>query len=144
MAFEYISVTNGVFSFTIPGEGKTVKLFRGDSVIVQKQLTGSYLRTLQFVREIPAVEKTEEPKKETKKPAAKKAPAKKATTKQKAKVEDKITAVVETEEVVAPKEEVEVKAEDKVTSVVETPEVVETPVEDEKPAPKKRGRRKKS
>lgn len=118
MAYKYESITNGLFSFTIPGENRTVKLFSGDTVIVEKQLSGTYLKMFKLVEEIKETKK-EEPKKTTSKP--------------KAKVADKITSVVETEEVEPKTENVEVKAEDTVKKV-----------EEEKPAPKRRGRKKKS
>jgi len=125
MAYEYRSITSGVFSFTIPDpdeeKRKTVKLFKGDTVIVNKQLTGTYLRMLELVREIE--EESE-----------KKVVPKKTTTKQKAKVEDKITAVTETEDIKTEKETVEVKTGDTVTTVKER---------SSKPAPKRRGRKKK-
>ncbi len=138
MAYEYESVTSGIFKFTIPGENRTVELFLGSKVIVEQKLTGSYLRLLRLVREIPkAVPVVEE--KVVAKPAPKKAPAKKApvkkTTTQKAKVADKITAVTEIEEVPTTTEKVEVETKDVVLEVKET---------EEKPAPKRRGRKKKT
>lgn len=122
MKYEYESITPGIFRFTIPGEHRTVELFIGSKVIVDQKLAGSYLKLLKLVKEIP------DP---VKKAPAKKAPVKKTTT-QKAKVADKITAVTETAEV--PSEEVEVEATDTVVEVVETKT---------KPAPKRRGRKKK-
>lgn len=138
MTYVYESIQPGLFNFTIPGEDKTVQLFKGSKVTVKQKLAGGYLRVLKLVEEV-ADETTE----------AKPAP-KKATTKPKAKVEDKITKVEE--KVEAPTETVEVKAEDTIAEVKEekpaeeTPkaeETTEAPVE-EKPAPKRRGRRKKA
>lgn len=100
MAYEYESITNGMFSFTIPGENKTVKLFRGSRVVVQTQLTGSYLRVLQYIGEVKDTEISKE------------------TTKPKAKIEDKITAVAETVEVPVV-EEVTVTTEDVISEVKE-------------------------
>ena len=126
MKYEYESITNGIFRFTIPGEHRTVELFRGSKVIVPQKLAGSYLKLLTLVREIEEeVEVVEAPKKAP----AKKAPTK--TTAQKAKVADKITAVTETAEV--PKEEVAVEAKDTVVEVKETKT---------KPAPKRRRKKK--
>lgn len=127
MKYEYESITNGVFRFTIPGEHRTVELFRGSKVIVPQLLTGSYLKLLTLVRTIEDEVVTPP----VKKAPVKKAPVKKTTT-QKAKVADKITAVTETVEV--PKEEGEVKTKDTVVEVKETKT---------KPAPKRRGRKKK-
>jgi len=137
MKYEYVSITSGIFKFTIPGEHRTVELFKGSKVIVPQLLTGSYLRLLSLVREIqdePALSPVETvtPKAAPKKTAPKKAPVKKTTT-QKAKVADKITAVTETVEV--PKEEVAVEATDTVVEVKETKT---------NPAPKKRVRKKKA
>jgi len=124
MAYEYESIISGVFNFTIPGEEKTVKLFIGDKVIVQKQLAGNYLKMLKLIGEI----------KETDKVVEKKEPVKK-TTKQKAKVADKITKVteIETKDI---EETVTIDIKDEVTT--------ETIEEEAAPTPKKRGRRKKS
>jgi len=130
MKYEYESITNGIFRFTIPGEHRTVELFRGSKVIVPQKLAGSYLKLLTLVREIEEeVEVVEAPKTPAKKAPAKKAPTK--TTAQKAKVADKITAVTETAEV--PKEEVEVETKDTVVEVKETKT---------KPAPKRRRKKK--
>ena len=118
MAYEYESITNGIFSFTIPGENKTVKLFNGDKVVVKKKLNGTYLKMFKFIREIP------EEINETKN-----------TSKQKTKIEDKITSVVENETIEPSSEKIEIKAEDKIESV-------ET--EEKKQPSKRRGRRKKS
>jgi hypothetical protein len=141
MAYVYESIQNGLFRFTIPGEDKTVTLFKGSKVTVKQKLTGGYLRVLKLVEEVAE----EAPaKKETKKTPAKKTTTKKATTKPKAKVEDKITKVEEVVE--TPTEEVEVKAEDTIAEVKEekpAEETTEAPAE-EKPAPKRRGRRKRS
>lgn len=96
MAYEYESITNGMFNFSIPGENRTVKLFRGSRVIVENQLSGSYLRVLQFIGEVKNTE----------------------STKPKAKIEDKITAVAETVEVPTV-EEVTITAEDVISEVKE-------------------------
>lgn len=122
MTYEYECTTGGVFRFTVPGENRTVELFRGSKIIVAEKLTGSYLKLLRLVREIPAPE--------AEKPAPKKPAPKKATPK--AKVADKITAVTETPE--AKTDTVEVETKDEVVEVVEKPA---------KPAPKKRASRKK-
>ena len=116
MKYEYESVTPGIFKFTIPGEHRTVELFNGSKVIVSQPLTGNYLRLLKLVREIPEEKPKTTPK---------------TTSKPKAKVADKITAVKVTEE--KPSEKAEVNTED---TVVEAVEVAE------KPAPKRRGRKK--
>lgn len=102
MTYIYESIQPGVFNFTVPGEDKTVTLFKGSKVTVKQKLTGGYLRVLKLVEEVED-EKVE-------------APAKKTTT-NKAKVEDKITEIAETVEV--PAEEVEVKVEDTVVEVKE-------------------------
>jgi hypothetical protein len=111
MAYKYTSITPGIFSFTIPGENRTVKLFTGDSIIVEKQLNGTYLKMFTFEGEVES--------------------DKKVSTKPKAKVADKITSVIEQEEITVDKDNIDVVTED-----------VLKPVE-EKPAPKKRGRKKK-
>jgi hypothetical protein len=131
MKYEYESITNGIFRFTVPGEHRTVELFKGSKVIVPQLLTGNYLRLLKLVREIPDESAI---KQEVKVSEVKKTQTK--TTTQKAKVADKITAVTETVEV--PKEEVEVEAKD---SVVEVKETKVKPTA--KPTPKRRGRKKK-
>ena len=116
MAYIYESIQNGIFRFTIPGENKTVTLFKGSKVLVQQKLSGSYLRVLKLVEEVnnETVNKS---------------------TKPKAKVEDKITKVEEVVEV--PAEEIEVKVEDKII------EKEEETSNDEQTTPKRRGRRKK-
>lgn len=106
MTYIYESIQPGVFNFTVPGEDKTVTLFKGSKVTVKQKLTGGYLRVLKLVEEVED-EKVEAPAKKT---------TKKATT-NKAKVEDKITEIAETVEV--PAEEVEVKVEDTVVEVKE-------------------------
>jgi len=126
MKYEYESITNGIFNFTIPGEGRTVQLFQGSRVIVKKKLAGTYLRLLKLVREIPDEEEISNEEKKTDEVTK--------TTKQKTKVADKITAVTEIEEVEGKTEEVEVKVEDTITEVGEA----------EKPTPRKRTRRKKT
>lgn len=111
MTYIYESIQPGVFNFTVPGEDKTVTLFKGSKVTVKQKLTGGYLRVLKLVEEVED-EKVEDEKVE--------APAKKTTKKattNKAKVEDKITEIAETVEV--PAEEVEVKVEDTVVEVKE-------------------------
>jgi hypothetical protein len=135
MKYVYESTQNGLLRFTIPGEEKTVSLFKGSKVTVKQKLAGGHLRVLKLVEEI-AEEET-----------PKKAPAKttkKATTKPKAKVEDKITKVEEVVE--TPTEEVEVKAGDTIAEVKEEKPAEETTEAsaEEKPAPKRRGRRKRS
>lgn len=128
MKYIYESTQPGVFNFTIPGEDKTVTLFKGSKVTVGQKLAGGYLRVLRFIKEVPEEETT------------KKAPAKK-TTPNKAKVEDKITRVEEVEEVVETANDVvTVKADDTVKEVVETPEEKVQ----EKPAPKRIERKKRS
>lgn len=52
MKYEYMSIIDGIFNFTIPGSGKTVKLFKGSKVVVDTKLAGSYLRVLKLVQEI--------------------------------------------------------------------------------------------
>lgn len=82
MAYVYESIQSGIFNFTPPGTDKTVKLLAGSQVVVNQLLTGSYLRVLKFVKEIPdTVEET------------------KVENKQQAKVADKITKVEETTDV---------------------------------------------
>ena len=130
MKYEYQSITNGIFRFTIPGEHRTVELFKGSKVIVPQLLSGSYLKLLTLVREIEEEVEVVVEKTPAKKTPAKKAPVKKTTT-QKAKVADKITAVTEAVEV--PKEEVEVETKDTVVEVKETKT---------KPAPKRRRKNK--
>ena len=105
MAYIYESIQNGVVNFTIPGTGKTVKLFRGAKVTVDQKLAGGYLRVLKFVGETVDEVVAE------------------VATKQTAKVADKITKV---EEVVAPVVDVAaVVVEDAVTAVKEEEVVVE-------------------
>ena len=79
MAYTYICKINGSFNFVIPGKGKSVLLVQGSEVTVDEPLKGGLLNVLTLVEE-------------TKPAPKKKAPAK-------TKVEDKITAVTETEEV---------------------------------------------
>ena len=86
MQYEYISEVNGVFNFSIPGENKTIKLFRGDSVIVKQPLDGNYLRLFKFIKEVEDV-KVEDVKVEDVKVDKK--------SKQETKISDKITNVVE-------------------------------------------------
>lgn len=126
MAYIYESIQPGLFNFSIPGQDKTVQLFKGSRVTVENKLAGGLLRVLKLVGETETVVE-ETPVKET--------------TKQKAKVADKITKVEEVVE--TPVETAEVKTEDAVTAVKEeeTTVVEETPVETTtKPAP--RGKRK--
>jgi len=122
MQYVYESIQPGVFNFTIPGKDQTVTLFKGSKVTLEQKLTGGYLRVLKLVEEING-EVKETPKKTQS--------TKVTTNKPKAKVADKITKVEEVVE--TPIEQVEVKIED---TIVEKSE--------EKPAPKRRGRRKKA
>lgn len=97
MAYVYESIQTGLFSFTIPGEDKTVRLLKGSKVTVNQKLSGSYLRVLRLVEEIPDVV----------------VPG----NKQQAKVEDKITKVEEVVE--TPTESVTVEVTDAVTKIEE-------------------------
>jgi hypothetical protein len=99
MAYIYESTQDGVVNFTIPGEGKTVQLFKGSRVKVKNPLIGGYLRIMRFVKEVPDEPQVEEVKTEP--------------TKQQAKVADKITKV-------------EVKTDDVVTSVKEEEVIVDS------------------
>jgi len=113
MAYEYTSVTPGIFSFTIPGENKTVKLFTGDKIIVKKQLTGTYLKMFIFNGEVPDGDELKTNK-----------------TNPKAKVADKITSVVETEDIQS-NDNIDIEISDAIKEV------------EDKPTPKRRGRKKK-
>ena len=130
MTYEYECITGGVFRFTVPGEGRTVELFRGSKIIVAAPLTGSYLKLLRLVREIPAPVVETPIAKVVETPIAK-VVAKKATPK--AKVADKITAVTEIPEVET--DEVEVEVNDAVVKVAEKAT---------KPAPKRTAKKKNS
>jgi len=106
MQYEYISEVNGVFNFSIPGENKTIKLFRGDSVIVKQPLDGNYLRLFKFIKEVEDV-KVEDVKVEDVKV-------------EDVKVEDVKVEDVKVEDVkVDKKSKQETKISDKITNVVE-------------------------
>lgn len=107
MAYIYESIQPGIFSFTIPGVNKTVKLYHGAQVTVEQQLTGSYLRVLKLVKEVQTVEET---------PVVE--------NKQQAKVADKITKVEEVAEVKT--EELAVEVTDSLVASEPVEEVAET------------------
>lgn len=119
--YVYESIQGGLFNFTIPGENKSVQLFKGSKVTLDQQLSGGYLRVLKLVKIIP-----DEPSKEE--------TPKKVTTKPKAKVADKIIKVEEVVESV--KEEVVVESKDEVVAVKEEEVVVEPQVDEVKEEPK--------
>lgn len=108
MAYVYESIQNGIVSFTTPGTGKTVTLFKGTRITLDQKLSGGYLRVLRLVEETV----DEKPVVETK-----------ASGNSKAKVADKITKVEEVVDAVV--DAVEVAVEDTVAAVTETEVVVE-------------------
>lgn len=124
MAYLYESIQNGIFRFTLPGEDKTVTLFKGSTVTVDQKLSGGYLRVLKLVKEIepePTVEV------ETKK-----------ATVQATKVADKITKV---EEVIDVQDEVKIETNDTIVEITEEKESTEQIVNTQQTV--RKGRRRK-
>lgn len=110
--YVYESTQQGLFSFTVPGEERTVQLVMGSKITLTKQLAGGYTRVLRLIKTIEdPVEPTAAPV-QTQAPAPTAAPETKIVEAVKpiAKVVDRITKVVG---------KVDVKTEDTVTNIKE-------------------------
>jgi hypothetical protein len=152
MAYVYRSLVKGIFNFTIPGENKTVTLFKNDEITLKNPLNGTYLRVFEFVKEIKddvevdektklgistkdkVVSVVEEPKKEEPK---KEEPVKEELVKEELVKEELVKEEPVKEE---PVKEEPVKEEPVKEEPVKEEPVKEEPVKEE---PKKRGRRRK-